>query len=41
MDAVIAWPIAEQPDFDQPDELRKQIESGIAAFANDMIVMLG
>ena len=40
VDSIIAASIAEQPDFDHPDQLKKQIEMKTMEFVNDMIELL-
>ena len=40
VDSIIASLIVEQPDFDNPDELKKQIEVKTIEFAKDITSML-
>lgn len=40
VDAIIAAPVIEQPDFDHLEELKQQIETHIIQFIEDMIKIL-
>lgn len=40
VDSIIAYTIIGQPDFDRTDELKRQIESGVIAFAKRMEAIL-
>jgi hypothetical protein len=40
VDSIIATVIAEQPDFDNPEELKKQIEAKTLEFTKDVISIL-
>ncbi len=40
VDSIIAWPVAEAPDFDWPEELKKEIETKTMGFVGDMMAML-
>ena len=40
VDSIITLPITEQPDFDNPGKLKKQLEEKALEFANDVAFML-
>ena len=40
VDAIIAYSIIEKPDFDDPDSLKAQIETGTMEFIHDITAML-
>lgn len=40
VDSIIYSSIVERPDFDNPDELKRQIELKTARFANDVVLLL-
>ena len=40
VDAIIAYSIIEKPDFDDPDRLKAQIETGTMEFIHDITAML-
>ena len=40
VDSIIASVLVEQPDFDHPEELEKQIETKTVTFINDIILLL-
>lgn len=40
VDSIIATSIAERPDFDQPDEPKRQIEAKTIEFTEDMLSIL-
>lgn len=40
VDSIIEIPIVEQPDFDNPDELKHQIEVRMGEFVEDILAML-
>ena len=40
VDSIIASVLVEQPDFDHPEELKKQIETKTVTFINDIILLL-
>ncbi len=39
VDAIIASPLLEQPDFDHPEEMQSQIEATLAEFVRDIITL--
>ena len=40
VDSIIESSLAEKPDFDHPDELKKQIEKKTMAFVKDILSIL-
>lgn len=40
VDSIMEWILVEQPDFDQPEELKIEIEKKILEFINDIDAML-
>lgn len=40
MDSIIETVILEHPDFDRPEDLKREIEQAVMAFANDITHLL-